>query len=165
MCERVGEVRRRWRVGGEHDGLETVEGRECAGSRLLGKQERGAPAGMAYADRVFEPERVDRCQDISPKTDPVEVQVRCHSGLAVPTKIGCHTVETEPKTACQRAEHPTVKACRVDKKSGRPVTPEIVQGQNDAIAGRGSNGRHCPCRLMAGLVRAMAPNAVRKVER
>ena len=42
---------------------------------------------MANADGTLEPEGVDRRQDISPKPDPVEVQVRWHAGLAVPTKI------------------------------------------------------------------------------
>jgi hypothetical protein len=72
----------------------------------------------------------------------------------VPTEIECQTVETEPKTACQRAEHSAVEACRMDEEGGSPLTPEVVQGQNDAIRGRGSSGRHCTARLTGGAVRA-----------
>ena len=109
---------------------------------------------MADSHSSIEPERVDGRQDVSPKTDPVEVQVRRHAGLAVPTEIECQTVETEPKTACQRAEHSAGEACRMDEEGGSPLTPEVVQGQNDAIRGRRSSGRHCTARLMGGAVRA-----------
>ena len=89
------------------------------------------------------PSGVDGREDVGPKTAPVEVQARRHPRLAVPTEIERQAVETAPETACQRAEHSAVEACGMDEEGGRPVAPEVVQGQNDAVGSRGSSGRHC----------------------
>ena len=51
-------------------------------------------------------------------------------------------METGPKTVCQWTEHSGVEARRVHEEGGRPVAPEVVQGQDDAVGGRGSSGRH-----------------------
>jgi hypothetical protein len=97
---------------------------------------------MADAHWALEPEGVDGGQDVSPETGPVEVQVRWHAGFAVPTKIERQRVETGPETVCQWTEHSGVEAGRVNEEGRRPVTPEVVQGQDDAVGGRGSSGRH-----------------------
>jgi len=70
----------------------------------------------------------------------------------VPTEIDRQAVETTPETAYQRAEDLAVEARRVDEEGGRPVAPEVVQGQNDAIGSGGSSGRHCHGRLTARFV-------------
>jgi len=93
-CKLLGGVRHRQIVGREHDGLETVEGREGAGPCLLGEQERCAPAGVPDAHCALETESVDSGQDVSPKTDPVEVQVWCHLGPAVPAEVERQAVES-----------------------------------------------------------------------
>ena len=100
--------------------------------------------------RAFEAERIDGRQDVGPKTDPVEIQVRCHSRLAVPAEIECQAVEAAPETSRERAERPAVEARRVDEESGRSVTAEIVQSHGDSIGGRGSDRRHRLARLTAG---------------
>ncbi len=113
-----------------------MPGRASSASR------REAPHTRGRCPPDLEPEGGDGGQDVSPETGPVEVPVRPHAGFAVPTEIERQTVETGPETVCQRTEHLGVEAGRVHAEGRRPVTPAVGQGQDDAVGGRGSSGRH-----------------------
>ena len=88
------------------------------------------------------PEGVARRQDISPETDPVEVQVRGTPDSPCPRRSSARQWKRVPKTCASGPSTPAVEARRVHEEGGRPVATEIVQGQHDAVGGRGSSGRH-----------------------
>jgi len=111
-------VGRRQGVGGEHDGLEAVEGGEGTGPCFLGGQ------------------------DVSPETGPIEVPVRRQAGFAVPTEIERQTVKRVPRRCARGPSTRAWKPVACPRRAGGPSPPRSCRARRTPAGVAARVGRH-----------------------